>query len=103
MQRYLQSHNLRQDEDKDNPYVSPIRSTNLSGLPPALVLTVEYDPLRDEGEQYADRLREAGVPVAVKRYDGLIHGFFNIFSLTGDQDQIKDAYDLMGNFLNDKR
>ena len=94
---------LSQVEDKDNPYASPIRSTDLSRLPPALVLTAEYDPLRDEGEQYADRLREAGVPVEGKRYEGLIHGFFNIFSLTADQHQIKEIYDLIGTFLNDKR
>ena len=64
--------------DGTQPYVSPMRARDLSGLPPAYVVTAEFDPLRDEGEAYAQRLRDAGVAATVRRYDGMFHGFFSL-------------------------
>ncbi|SFE84969.1 alpha/beta hydrolase [Blastococcus tunisiensis] len=66
--------------DPADPLVSPIKRADLSGLPPALVVTAEHDPLRDEGELYGRRLQEAGVPATVSRYDGAGHGFVQHFS-----------------------
>lgn len=66
--------------DPADPRVSPIRRQDLSGLPPALIVTAEYDPLRDEGEAYGRRLTEAGVPATVRRYEGAGHGFVQHFS-----------------------
>jgi acetyl esterase len=68
-------HYLADASQANDPYVSPLRAPDLSGLPPALVQTAEYDPLRDEGEAYAARLREAGTPATLSRWDGLNHGF----------------------------
>ncbi|NED74871.1 alpha/beta hydrolase [Streptomyces sp. SID9944] len=66
--------------DPADPLVSPVKREDLGGLPPALIVTAEFDPLRDEGELYGRRLRDAGVPATVSRYAGAGHGFVQHFS-----------------------
>ena len=68
-------HYLDGDVDLAQPTLSPLFADDLSALPPALVIAAEYDPLRDEGEAYGERLAQAGVATRVSRYDGMIHGF----------------------------
>jgi acetyl esterase len=70
------NHYLASSADGKNPYASPLHASDLSRLPPAMVITAEFDPLRDEGKEYAKRLQEAGVKMKTSHYQGLIHGFF---------------------------
>jgi acetyl esterase len=83
--------------DPADPLVSPIKREDLSGLPPALIVTAEYDPLRDEGELYGQRLREAGVDATVSRYAGANHGFVANFSWIPEYYR---AFEETGTFLN---
>ncbi|HUB11165.1 MAG TPA: alpha/beta hydrolase [Acetobacteraceae bacterium] len=70
------NHYVADPQDAANPLASPLRAPSLAGLPPALVVTAEFDPLRDEGEAFASRLREAGVATVTSRWGGMNHGFF---------------------------
>ena len=66
---------LRDESEAENPYACPMQAKDLSHLPPALIMTAEYDVLRDEGEAYAERLQQAGVPTTCMRYAGMFHVF----------------------------
>ncbi len=78
---------LGDDGDGMHPLASPCRAADLSDLPPAIVITAEYDPLRDEGESYAAALDAAGVPTTMRRYDGMIHGFVSMPMLFPEADE----------------
>jgi acetyl esterase len=89
---WFTGHYLASADQKRHPEASPLLAPNLSGLPPALVITAEFDPLRDEGEAYAQRLQQAGVAVTVSRYPGMIHGFVSMRGvLAGGRQAIQEA------------
>ena len=94
--KWFWGHYLNSAAEADNPYVSPLRARDLRRLAPALIITAEYDVLRDEGEHYGRRLAEAGVPTKVSRYDGMHHGFFNMY---GFVDKAKQALEESASWL----
>jgi acetyl esterase len=90
LMKWFWNHFIENENQANEPYVSPLRAENLSGLPPALIVTAEYDPLRDEGEAYGQRLQAAGVNVTLSRYPGMIHAFIR---MTAVLDKANDALD----------
>ena len=74
---WLWSLYLNGEEDYGNPYAVPLNSKDCSNLPPAIVITAEFDVLRDDGVHYVEKLEQNGVPVIFREYPGMIHGFFN--------------------------
>jgi acetyl esterase len=90
----FKAHYLSGSEDRvDEPYCSPLRTEDLSNLPPAFIITADYDPLRDEGVAYAARLKEDGVFVDLRQEKGMIHGFF---SMGAAIDRGRDLLDELG-------
>ncbi|MEB7760130.1 alpha/beta hydrolase [Staphylococcus equorum] len=88
---------LSDSADPNDPMVSPIKEKNLENLPATLVITAEHDPLRDEGELFAENLRNSDVSVELKRYKGAVHGFLGKFT---HLDEYMGVYHLTGYFLN---
>jgi acetyl esterase len=78
---WFTGHYLPNLADRDNPETAPLLTEDLSGLPPAIVLTAGYDPLCDSGLAYVDRLREAGVPALHQHYEDMIHAFFSLVNV----------------------
>lgn len=95
MENYIRLYQ-RSPEDRDNPYFSPLQEKNLKNLPDTLILTAEFDPLRDEGEEYARRLKEAGNYVELHRIPGALHGFF---ALGIKLFHVQESFDIMNKFL----
>jgi acetyl esterase len=79
--RWSWEHYIADPSARTNPDASPLRAADHSGLPPAIVVTAGYDPLRDDGVAYVEALRAAGVPVAHQHYDDMIHAFFSLVNL----------------------
>ncbi|MBT5796682.1 MAG: alpha/beta hydrolase [Porticoccaceae bacterium] len=96
MMTWFWDHYCPDVQQRNNPLVSPLLASDLSDLPPALVITAEFDPLRDEGEAYGKRMQAAGVEVEIRRFDGLIHAFF---SLAGVLEAAREGVDLVGSSL----
>ena len=85
MMIWIRNNYLPNPADWTHPLASPMLAPDLSSLPPALIIYAEYDPLRDEAEVYATRLKEAGVPVRASLYDGMIYDFTDLFEEPGNR------------------
>jgi acetyl esterase len=95
---YFRSHYIGKEEDALHTYASPLLAGDLKGLPPALIISAEIDILKDEILEYAERLREAGIPTRYLCIEGMIHAFFN---MAGVVDRVSDIHDLVAGELRD--
>jgi acetyl esterase len=84
---WFRDHYLPNEADRRNPDSAPLLAADHSSLPPAYILVAEYDPLRDDGFAYADKLRAAGVPVTVKHYEDQLHVFFTMVNVFESADE----------------
>lgn len=84
------------DKDRNNPYLAPLLAEDLSNQPDTLIITAQYDPLRDEAEEYGRRLRESGNRVVIHRVADVVHGYF---SLSTRYSAVKDTYTIINQFL----
>ncbi|MCC6893252.1 MAG: alpha/beta hydrolase [Anaerolineae bacterium] len=91
MMQWFAGHYVPNEADRSNPYVSPLLAEDVSGLPPATIITAQIDPLRSDGEDYANKLTEAGVSVVLQNYEGVTHEFFG---MQGVVDEAKQALEL---------
>jgi acetyl esterase len=92
---------LPEESDWDSPLASPLEQQDLSGLAPAIVVTAGFDPLRDEGRLYAERLADAGVSTRYRCYDDTVHGFFGMGILPGGMEMAAEVCVSMGELMHD--
>ena len=98
LMKWFWNHFMNDESEADDPYVCPLRAKNFADLPPALILTAGYDPLRDEGEAYGQKLQKAGVKVTLTRYSGMIHAFIR---MTAQLDKANEALGEVSGTLRD--
>ncbi len=101
MMPWFWNHYLQDEAQGQEPYASPLLAQTVKGLPPTLVITAEFDPLRDEGESYAKKLAEAGVAVKSTRYEGMVHEFFGLAGGVGKaKEALQEVADWVKELLN---
>lgn len=89
---------LSNEQDRESPYFAPLLAEDLSEQPKTLVITAAFDPLRDEGEAYGEKLRAAGNSVEIHRVEDALHGFF---SLPPRFSQVRECYEVINRFLSE--
>jgi len=94
------NHYIRNEEDTKAPYIAPLYANDLTGLPPAFVIAVENDVLRDEGQAYAKKLENAGIKVEERLEEGLVHGYFTNYAMFGEN--IENTITAINRFIKSK-